>query len=120
MHFRQVDAVLVQLGAGLLPPDGEVFAERAAQVGTVGSWLRHDLAERLAWALPVGTLHLDEHGECESSREAQDKVLCLSTKDRSHKWVGQAPSNTKSDSALASKLLQLLCVKLLHFHDFPL
>ena len=70
MHFGQVDAVLVQLGAGLLPPDGEVFAERAAQVGTVGSWLRHDLAERLAWALPVGTLYLNEHGECESSREA--------------------------------------------------
>ena len=105
MHFGQVDALLVQLGAGLLPPYGEVFAERAAQVGTVGSRLRHDLAKRLAWALPVGSLHLDEHCKCESGWKAQDKVLSLCTKNRSHKWVGQAPSNTKSDSALASELL---------------
>ena len=84
VHLGHVDAFRMQICAGLLPPDGEVLAEGATEVGAVGSGLRHDFRERGAGTLPVGTLDCDESGEGEGCGQAEDEVLSLSTQDRSH------------------------------------
>ena len=63
VHLRERVAILVQLGRGCMPPDGEVLLEGSAQVGAVRSWLRYDLVESLVRALPVSTLDLKESHE---------------------------------------------------------
>ena len=57
VHLWEGVAILVELARGLLPPHGEVLLQGATQVGSMGSWLGHNLVERLAGALPVLTLH---------------------------------------------------------------
>lgn len=57
VHFWQGEAVRVHLKRGLVPPDREVFLQRATQVGAVRSGLRNDLVEDSVGALPVGRLN---------------------------------------------------------------
>ncbi len=110
----------MHLLASLFPPDGEVLSQTASQVATVGGGLAADLVECLVGSLPVSTLDGKEGGESQGSWQAQDKVLSLSTKDRSHKRVCEEPSNSDVENALSGQFLKLAHIELLHFNDFPL
>ena len=119
VHLWKRVAIVVELTGGLLPPDGEVLLEGAADVGAVGGRLRHDLVERLARSLPVLTLHSKEGCESDGSREAKDPVLDLGAQDRSHQGVGQGPTSGHVDGRLRAELLELVAVELLHLDDLP-
>ena len=60
VHLGERVAILVQLGRGCMPPDGEVLLEGSAHVGAVRGWLRYDLVESLVGALPVSSLDAKE------------------------------------------------------------
>ena len=119
VHLGERDSLGVELGAGLLPPDGEVLTEGAAEVATMRRGLRHNLRERLARPLPVGALDGEEAGESEGSGQTQNEVLGLSTKNGTQERVGEEPARSQLNCTLGGKLLQLVSVELLHLDDLP-
>ena len=120
VHLRQRNALLVQLLRRLVPPHWEVLFERSAQVGAVGSGLRHDFGEGLVRALPVGALHGKERGERERGRQTENEVLSLGAQDGTHQRVGDGPTDAKVRDRLTAELLKLAAVELLHLDDLPL
>ena len=96
-----------------------MLSEGATEVGTVGIWLRHDLVERLAGSLPIGTLDAEERSEGQSSRKSEDEVLGLSAKNRSQKRVSERPSGENVDCSLGAQFLELMSIELLHLNNFP-
>ena len=75
--------------------------------------------EGLRWSLPIGTLHIEEHGESQGSRQSQNEVLGLGAKNWSHQWVRQQPSSCEMQASLGGELLQLVDVEFLHLDDLP-
>ena len=66
VHLGQVVPILGQVLTGDLPPDWEVFLDRASQVRSVRSRLSHNFVEGLALNGNVLRLLMHEEGECHS------------------------------------------------------
>ena len=120
VHLWQVVSIFGQVARRVPPPDWEVLLKRSAEVGAVGSWLHHDLVERFVRSLPVSSLDGHEAGESQGSWQTKNHILGLGTENRSHKWIGDCPTESEVENALGAELLQLGAVKLLHFDDLPL
>ena len=57
VHLWEVVTIVGELGASLVPPNGEVFTDSAAKISAVRSRLRHKLMELLAGTAPIGGLN---------------------------------------------------------------
>lgn len=120
VHLGQGVPVVVEMLGRLVPPDGEVLLDRAAQVRAVRCRLYHDLMEGLVRALPVGRLHVQEKTDRHGRGQAKDLVVGGRAQNWAHKRVRGQPAEAHREHRLADDRLKLTAVEFLHLNDFPL
>ena len=114
IHLWKRVACLMEILGNLIPPDWEVLLKSSSHVGSVRSWLTHDVVEAFIWSFPSRSLNTQEG--CESERNWKSKHHSVShiLDNWSHKWEAKSPSYKRVCHELSRKFLELPVIKLLH------
>lgn len=83
------------------------------------SGLRHGFVEALARSLPVSSLHPQESGCSHHYGELVDPPVGSGSQYGPAEWVGKQPAGNNVSGELATQLLQLPVVELLHLEHLP-